>query len=59
VEEHYDRNNERYDEIIISENGFNEWALANKYEYGVDHPTEKAHEDAAELIYERVKEIVK
>jgi|APSaa5957512493_1039668.scaffolds.fasta_scaffold01339_6 hypothetical protein len=59
VEEHYDRNNERYDEIIISENGFNDWARANKYEYGLSHPMEQAHEDAAELIYERVKEIVK
>jgi hypothetical protein len=39
--------------------GFNDWAEANKYEYGVGHPMEKAHEDAAELIYERVREIIK
>ena len=37
--------------------GFDDWAKANKYEYATSHPLEKAHEDAAELIYEKVKTI--
>ena len=38
--------------------GFNDWAKANEYEYGVYHPLEKAHEDAADIIYEeKVKHI--
>lgn len=37
--------------------GFDDWAKANKYEYATSHPLEKAHEDAAELIYEEVKTI--
>ena len=39
--------------------GFDDWARENKYEYATSHPLEKAHEDTAELIYERVKQIVK
>ncbi|SVE35376.1 uncharacterized protein METZ01_LOCUS488230, partial [marine metagenome] len=37
--------------------GFDQWAKWNKYEYATSHPLEKAHEDAAELLYEKVKTI--
>ena len=38
--------------------GFNDWALINNYEYATSHPLAKAHEDAAELIYEHIKKIL-
>lgn len=31
--------------------GFDDWAKYNKYDYGTSHPLEKAHADAADLIY--------
>jgi len=38
--------------------GFNDWALINNYEFATSHPLEKAHEDAAEIIYEHIKKIL-
>lgn len=38
--------------------GFNDWALINNYEFATSHPLEKAHEDAAELIYEHIEKIL-
>jgi len=38
--------------------GFADWAKGNGYEHGVSHPLEKAHTDAAELLYERATEII-
>jgi len=46
------------EETIISPYGFDDWAQENKYEYGVGHPMEKGHKEAAELLYEKVKEIL-
>jgi hypothetical protein len=37
--------------------GFDDWAKFNKYEYATSHPLEKAHEDAAELIYDHISNI--
>ena len=34
--------------------GFDDWAKQNKYEYATSHPLHKAHEDAAELIYDQI-----
>lgn len=39
--------------------GFDSWAKANKYQYATSHPLELGHKDAADLIYERVKETIK
>jgi len=38
--------------------GFDDWAKLNKYEYATSHPLEKAHSDAAGLIYEHIKKIL-
>lgn len=38
--------------------GFNDWGLINNYEYATSHPLEKAHEDAAEIIYEHIEKIL-
>jgi len=37
--------------------GFDDWAKFNKYEYATSHPLEKAHADAAELIYDHISNI--
>jgi len=37
--------------------GFDDWAKFNKYEYATSHPLEKAHTDAAELIYDHISNI--
>ena len=38
--------------------GFDDWARANDYPYATSHPLEQAHKDAAELLYERVRQIL-
>ena len=38
--------------------GFDDWAKANGYPYATSHPLEQAHEDAAELLYEKVRQIL-
>ena len=38
--------------------GFNDWAKANGYPYATSHPLEQAHEDAAELLYEKARQIL-
>lgn len=35
--------------------GFHDWGLLNHYEYATSHPLEKAHSDAAELIYNHIR----
>jgi hypothetical protein len=37
--------------------GFGDWAKANGYSFATSHPLEKAHEDAAELIYDHISNI--
>lgn len=40
--------------------GFYQWAIENKYSIGPDgHPLEQAHRDAAELLKEKFRELVK
>jgi len=46
-------------ETITTPYGFTDWTKRHGYEIGVSHPLEKAHANAADLIYERVKEIIK
>jgi len=38
--------------------GFDDWAKANGYPYATSHPLEQAHKDAAELLYEKAKQII-
>ncbi len=38
--------------------GFNDWARANGYPYATSHPLEQAHRDAAEMLYEKVRQII-
>lgn len=43
-----------------TERGFFQWAIENKYPVGPDqHPLDKAHEDAAILMKEKIYELVK
>ena len=38
--------------------GFNQWALLNKYDMGITHPLDKAHEDAIMLLKPKFKKII-
>ena len=44
-----------YDKEFV---GFDDWAKANGYSYATSHPLEQAHKDAAELLYEKARQII-